>query len=70
MFLNTLSRRNFGSSVATAALVKQLRLMTGSPLKDCIKALEETNGDMQSSKDFLRKKGLAEAEKRIDRLAA
>jgi len=44
--------------------------MTGSPLKDCIKALEQTNGDIEASKDFLRKKGLAEAEKRTDRLAA
>lgn len=64
------ARRLFSGTVATPALVKQLRLMTGSPLKDCIKALEETNGDMEASKDFLRKKGLAEAEKRIDRLAA
>lgn len=35
-----------------------------------MKALEETNGDIEASKDFLRKKGLAEAEKRVDRLAA
>ncbi len=42
------SRRNF-ASVATAALVKQLRQLTGSPLKDCMKALEETNGDLDAS---------------------
>ena len=35
-----------------------------------MKALEETNGDIEASKDFLRKKGLAEAEKRVDRLAS
>ena len=70
MLTNTLARRFFASSAATPALVKQLRLATGSPLKDCIKALEETNGDIDSSKDFLRKKGLAEAEKRIDRVAS
>ena len=35
-----------------------------------MKALEETNGDIEASKDFLRKKGLAEAEKRVDRFAA
>ena len=58
------------STVATPALVKQLRLATGSPLKDCIKALETTEGDIEASKEFLRKKGLAEAEKRIDRVAA
>jgi len=35
-----------------------------------MKALTETNGDIEASKDYLRKKGLAEAEKRVDRLAA
>ena len=44
--------------------------MTGSPLKDCMKALEETGGDIDASKDYLRKKGLAEAEKKSDRLAS
>ena len=43
--------------------------MTGSPLKDCMKALEETGGDLEASKEFLRKKGLAEAEKRTGRQA-
>ena len=57
-------------SVATPALVKQLRAITGSGIKDCMKALTETNGDIEASKDYLRKKGLAEAEKRVDRLAA
>lgn len=63
------SSRNFGSAHATPKLVKQLRLLTGSPLKDCMKALEETEGDVEASKDYLRKKGLAEAEKRIGRVA-
>ena len=57
-------------SAVSAAMVKQLRAMTGSPLKDCMKALQETGGDLQASKDFLRQRGLADAEKRIDRLAA
>ena len=57
-------------SVATPALVKQLRMMTGSGIKDCMKALEETGGDIEASKEYLRKKGLAEAEKKIDRVAA
>ena len=35
-----------------------------------MKALTETNGNIEASKDYLRKKGLAEAEKRVDRLAA
>ena len=41
--------------------------MTGSPLKDCMSVLTETEGDLQASKDLLRKKGLAFAEKRADR---
>lgn len=63
------SQRNYAVSVATPQLVKQLRILTGSPLKDCMKALEETNGDIEASKDYLRKKGLAEAEKRTGRQA-
>ena len=53
----------------SAALVKQLRALTGSPLKDCMKALEENGGDVEASKDYLRKKGLAAAEKKMDRVA-
>ena len=41
--------------------------MTGSPLKDCMAVLTETSGDLQASKDLLRKKGLAFADKRADR---
>jgi elongation factor Ts len=43
--------------------------MTGSPLKDCLKVLSETEGDLEKSKELLRKRGLADAEKRADRLA-
>jgi len=53
----------------SAALVKKLRDMTGSPLKDCMKVLAEADGDMEKSKELLRKRGLAAAEKRSDRLA-
>ena len=63
-------RRFSAKSVATPALVKQLRAMTGSGIKDCMKALEENNGDIEASKDYLRKKGLAEADKKVDRLAS
>ena len=71
LFSNILlvSQRKYAVSVATPQLVKQLRILTGSPLKDCMKALEETNGDIEASKDYLRKKGLAEAEKRTGRQA-
>jgi elongation factor Ts len=48
-------------------MVKDLRAMTGSPLKDCMKALEETQGDLEKAKDLLRKRGLADAEKRVGR---
>lgn len=43
--------------------------MTGSPLGDCVKALTEATGDIEKAKELLRKKGLAYAEKRADRLA-
>ena len=51
------SFRTFASP--SAAQVKQLRAMTGSPLKDCLKVLTETDGDMDKSKELLRKSGLA-----------
>ena len=51
----------------SAGLVKQLREMTGSPLKDCMAVLTQTEGDLEASKDLLRKKGLAFADKRADR---
>ena len=35
-----------------------------------MKALEENQGDVEASKDYLRKKGLAEADKKVDRLAS
>jgi len=51
------------------AIVKKLRDETGSPLKDCLKVLTETSGDISKSKELLRKRGLADAEKRADRLS-
>ena len=48
-------------------MVKDLRAMTGSPLKDCMKVLDETNGDIEKAKELLRKRGLADAEKRTGR---
>lgn len=44
--------------------------MTGSPLNHCLKVLTETSGDIELSKDLLRKRGLADAEKRADRDAS
>lgn len=50
--------------------VKELREKTGAGMMDCKKALSETNGDMEASVDFLRKKGLAAAAKKASRIAA
>lgn len=53
----------------SAALVKSLREKTGAGMMDCKKALSESGGDMEKAIDFLRKKGAATAEKRMDRSA-
>jgi len=54
----------------TAAMVKELREMTGAGMMDCKKALGETNGDMEAAVEFLRKNGQAKAEKKASRIAA
>jgi elongation factor Ts len=54
----------------TAALVKELREMTGAGMMDAKKALVETEGDMEAAVDWLRTKGLAKAAKKSDRTAA
>ena len=54
----------------TAAMVKELREMTGAGMMDCKKALGETNGDMDAAVEFLRKNGQAKAEKKASRIAA
>lgn len=54
----------------TAAMVKQLRDLTGVGMMDCKKALAETNGDIEAAVDWLRTRGLAKAAKKADRVAA
>ncbi len=54
----------------TAAMVKDLREMTGAGMMDCKKALNETNGDMDAAVEYLRKNGQAKAEKKAGRIAA
>ena len=54
----------------TAAMVKELREMTGAGMMDCKKALAATDGDMDKAVEFLREKGLAVAEKKAGRIAA
>ena len=57
-------------AVVTAAMVKELREMTGAGMMDCKKALSATDGDMDAAVDFLREKGLAGAQKKAGRIAA
>ncbi len=54
----------------TAAMVKELREKTSTGIMDCKQALKENDGDMEKAVDFLRKKGLATAEKRAGREAS
>ena len=50
--------------------IKQLREITGVGFKDCKSAIDETSGDIDKSIEFLRKKGIAKANKRMNRVAA
>lgn len=54
----------------SASDVKDLREKTGVGMMDCKKALEETGGNFEAAVDLLRKKGLAAAAKKADRIAA
>jgi elongation factor Ts len=51
----------------SAAMVKQLREKTGAGMMDCKSALREVGGDVEKAIEFLRKKGLATAQKRAGR---
>ncbi|WP_375627177.1 MULTISPECIES: translation elongation factor Ts [unclassified Bartonella] len=54
----------------TAAQVKELRELSGAGMMDCKAALAETSGDMEAAVDWLRKKGIAKADKKAGRTAA
>lgn len=54
----------------TAAMVKELREMTGAGMMDCKKALTQTDGNMDAAIEFLRENGLAKAVKKAGRIAA
>jgi elongation factor Ts len=54
----------------TAAMVKDLREISGAGMMDCKKALTATDGDMDKAVEFLRENGLAKAEKKAGRIAA
>jgi elongation factor Ts len=51
----------------SAALVKELRDMTGAPMMDCKRALQDSGGDIEAAKTLLRERGMASAEKRSGR---
>ncbi|MBQ6468996.1 MAG: elongation factor Ts [Lachnospiraceae bacterium] len=54
----------------TAAMVKELREMSGAGMMDCKKALTATDGDMDKAIEYLRENGLAKAQKKASRIAA
>lgn len=54
----------------TAAMVKELRELTGAGMMECKKALTETDGNMDEAVDVLRKSGAAKVEKKASRIAA
>ena len=58
------------SSDKTLEKVKKLRILTGVGFKDCKKAIDENNGDIEKSIEFLRKKGIAKANQKMERVAA
>lgn len=51
----------------SALLIKELREKTGVGVMDCKKALAETNGQLDLAVEYLRKKGIATAQKRVGR---
>lgn len=54
----------------TAAMVKELRSQSGAGIMECKSALKETQGDVEDAITFLRKKGLAKADKKAGRQTA
>ncbi len=54
----------------TAAMVKELRQATDAPMMDCKKALVECDGDMEKATTWLKERGIAQAAKKADRVAA
>ena len=54
----------------TASMVKELREKSGAGMLDCKKALEATEGNMESAIDWLRETGICKAAKKADRIAA
>ena len=55
------------STTISADLVKQIRDATGAGMMECKRALQETDGDLESARTLLRERGMAQAGKRADR---
>lgn len=66
----TASSNEAAAKVISPVLVKQLREETGAGMMDCKKALTETAGDIVKAQEYLRKKGLASADKKSSRATA
>ena len=58
------------SSGSSLEKVKKLREITGVGFKDCKNAIDENKGDIEKSIEYLRKKGIAKANKKMERVAA
>ena len=58
------------SDKQTLENIKKLREITGVGFKDCKLAIDENNGDIDKSIEYLRKKGIAKASKKMGRVAA
>ncbi len=54
----------------TASMVKELRERSGAGMMECKKALTENQGDLEAAIEWLRKQGLAKADKKASRVAA
>ena len=63
------NRKRYLDMTISADLVKKLREKTNAPMMDCKKALEESNGDIETAIDILRKKGQIVALKKAGRCA-
>jgi len=57
-------------STVSSGQVRELRDVSGAPMMDCKKALDECAGDMDKAMDWLRKKGIASAAKKAGRSAS
>jgi len=70
LFTLEILRRIYIMAQITAALVKELREITGAGMMDCKKALVECEGDKDKAIDYLREKGIAKAAKKAGRIAS